>query len=251
MKKILLTGTIMLLTALQLFAAADNAVVWGKANELYKQKQYDSAAAYFEQIATLKPQNAEVYYNLGNTYYRLNKVALAVLNYERALHTNPEYKEAKENLLLTQNRIANHVQPTNDIFFVAWWNSLTNVGNATLWAVLALITFVVVILIMLVNRFQKADGLRIPNQVAGVLIFAWICMLVLAYASAQSVNDSSSAVVMQNDAPLMAMEQKGKPLSLIPEGTTVKIKSIKGDFAEVTLPDGRSGWMQQNVLNKI
>ena len=251
MKKILLTGTIIILAALQIFAAADNTAIWSRGNEFYKQKQYDSAVICFEQIAVLKPRNAEVYYNLGNTYYRLNKVAMAVLNYERALHIDPDYAEAKENLLLTQSRIANHVQPTNDIFFVAWWNTLTRVTNATPWAVAALLTFAGIILVLIFNRFQRPGAFRIPNQVPGLLAFMWVCMLILALAAAQNATDSGGAVVMQNDAPLMAMEQKGKPLSLVPEGTTVKILTVKGDFAEVTLPDGRRGWMQQSWLAKI
>ena len=251
MKRILFTGAIIVLSVFRLLAAADNVAMWNRGNEFYKQKQYDSAVTCFEKIAALKPQNAELYYNLGNTYYRLNKVAMAVLNYERALHIKPDYTEAKENLLLTQNRIANHMQPTDDIFFVVWWNNMTNVANVAMWSVLAFLIFVIVIVIMLFNRFQKPGSFRIPVQVNGILLFVWVCILVLAFASAHHVDDSGVAVVMQNDAPLMAMEQKGKPLSLIPEGTTVRIKTVKGDFAEVTLPDGRSGWMQQSWLSKI
>jgi hypothetical protein len=56
---------------------------------------------------------------------------------------------------------------------------------------------------------------------------------------------------MQNDAPLMNAEQKGKPLSLIPEGTTVRVKGSKGEYVEVSLPDGRVGWLQQSLINKI
>src|ERR1700744_3575460 len=88
--------------ALHSLAAGDSNMLWQKANELYQQKQYDSAAQCLEQIAALKPQNEIVYYNLGNTYYKLNKIAPAVLNYERALRINPDYKEAKDNLLLAQ-----------------------------------------------------------------------------------------------------------------------------------------------------
>ena len=59
----------LLLSALHCLAAGNYPSLWQKGNSFYEQKQYDSAAVYFEQIAAVKPQNAEIYYNLGNTYY--------------------------------------------------------------------------------------------------------------------------------------------------------------------------------------
>src|ERR1700679_3139368 len=110
MKKSYLILVIILLSCFRSMAVESYNVQWQKGTTFYAQKQYDSAAIYFEQIAALKPQNAEVYYNLGNTYYRLNKIAPAVLNYQRALQINPDYKDAKDNLALTETRISNHVQ---------------------------------------------------------------------------------------------------------------------------------------------
>jgi len=44
---------------------------------------------------------------------------------------------------------------------------------------------------------------------------------------------------------------KGKPVTLVPEGTTVKVLDVKPNWAEVRLPDGRIGWLQMNVMEKI
>ncbi len=251
MRKIILIATVLLQSALFSLAAGDFNYQWRKGNDLYTQKQYDSAAYYFEQIATLKPQNAEVYYNLGNTYYRLNMIGLSVLNFERALRINPEYKEAKDNLILAQSRISNHIPATKDIFFINWWQSLTRADKSTAWAVAALITFLLIIVIISIRYFQKAGKKHIPKQLPGILVFICLCLLVLAYVSGKNLEQHSGAVVMQNDAPLMNNEQKGKPVALIPEGTTIKINNERGTWIEVTLPDGRSGWLQQNLVTKI
>ncbi len=120
------------MAAMHCLAATDNyAFDWQKGNSFYQQRQYDSAAWYYEQISAAKPGNAEVYYNLGNTYYRLNKINYAVLNYERALRLNPDYAEAKDNLLLAQSRITNHIQSAGDIFFISWWQATTHGRKAT------------------------------------------------------------------------------------------------------------------------
>ncbi|MBC7554747.1 MAG: tetratricopeptide repeat protein [Taibaiella sp.] len=249
MKKIFLICHILFIVVSG-YAADNNGTIWSRGNAFYKEKQYDSAAVYYEKLAALKPANAEVYFNLGDTYYRLNKVGMAVLNYERALRLEPENNEVKENLLLTKSRMANYIQQANDIFFITWWANLTRPDRATLWAVLAFITFSAIILILFLRRLPKSI-IYIPVQVTGILWFVWVCCMVVAVASAQNSRERSTAVVMQNDAPLMNAELKGKPLSLLPEGTTLKINATRGDYAEVTLPDGRKGWVQLTWLVKV
>src|SRR5579875_3894304 len=120
-----------LCTDLKSFAADTYNNLWQKGNNYYQQKQYDSASYYYEQIAVRQPQNADVYYNLGNTYYKLNNIGLAVLNYRRALRINPDFKEAKDNLFLTESRINNRIPYSGDIFFIKWWKSLTRETRAT------------------------------------------------------------------------------------------------------------------------
>jgi hypothetical protein len=250
MKKIVFVTAVLLMGAMDGFAGSDVNFLWSKGNEFYAQKQYDSAAYYFEQIAAMKPQNAEVYYNLGNTYYRLNRVGPSVLNFERALYIKPGYKEAKDNLQLAQSRISNRIHTAGDIFFIEWWQALTRPDRAKAWAVWTLVAFSLVIVSLLIRHFQK-DKMLLPSQVPGVLGFTCICLLALAYASGRNMQRHTGAVVMQNDTPLMNNEQKGKPLALVPEGTSVKIREEKGAWMEVTLPDGRSGWVQQSLVAKI
>ena len=128
---------------------------WKQGNAFYQQKQYDSAAACFERIATHHPDDPKVFYNLGNTYYRLNKIGLAVLNYERALKRKPDYTQASENLALTQSRIPGFIQPVKDIFFIRWWKALTASGLIMVWSILSLILFIAFIGLLLYRRLNR------------------------------------------------------------------------------------------------
>lgn len=233
------------------YSAGDNNLYWQKGNEYYQQKQYDSAAWYFELIATQKPNNADVYYNLGNTYYRLNKIAPAVLNYERALKLNPDYKDARENLVLTQSRINNHIIPVNDIFFIKWWHKITRPDYANNYAVGALVFFLFVLILYGLKLFRKAPEKLQMMQLPGFVIFICLLLLLLSFFSSSNSVGQNTAVVMQSDVPLLNADLKGKPLTLIPEGTTVKLGSEKGAWIEVVLPDGRNGWIQANLITKI
>lgn len=250
MKKIVSITAAIILTALHSLATVNYAQLWDKANGFYLQKQYDSALVYYVQIAASKPQNPEIYYNLGNTYYRLNKIPNSVLNYERALRFDPNYKDAKENLALAQGRIANRIPYSGDIFFIKWWNALIN-GKSTLWAIAALVPFCLLMILMIVRRFRKSSQAFLPGQLLGILWVVCIAFLVLAFFSSKNKEQYDGAVVMFNDAPLMNPDLKGRPLTLVPEGTTVRILDKKDNWAEVRLPDGRTGWIQQSLMEKI
>ena len=108
----------------------------------------------------------------------------------------------------------------------------------------------VVIISLIIKRFRKGQNLLSP-QLIGVLSFFWFIFLLLAFVASQNASFSNAAIVMENDAPLMNNEQKGKPQSLVPEGTKVELINERTGWAEVRLPDGRRGWMQQSLLNKI
>lgn len=224
--------------------------VWKKANNFYNQKQYDSAAACYEQLAITTPADAMLYYNLGNAYYRMNKIGAAVYNYQKALCLNPGYKEAADNLALTESRISNRIPSVSDIFFVKWWHNLTLGRNSTMWSVVSLIIFVIIIALGFLKQFNKGSRI-ISAQLTGVFIVLLVCFLALAFVSSNHQSHSNLAVVMQNDAPLMNDQHTGKAQSLVPEGTTVTLLEQKGGWAQVRLPDGRVGWIQEGLVNKI
>lgn len=248
MRKSFWISSILLICSFQLFASPANDW-WQKGNAFYKQKQYDSAAHYYEKLAAEKPNNAELYYNLGNVYYKLNLIGPAVLNYERALHLEPGYKEAEDNLILTQSRIANRIQGGDDIFFVKWWKTLTQIDNAGFWAISSLVLFLALLALLLGKRMGRFE-ISLHRQVIITLSILFLLCLILSYSSA-SRNESHAAVVMQQDAPLLNSRTNNKPLTLVPEGTTVKIEDEQDAWMEVKLPDGRSGWMERSYLSRI
>jgi Tetratricopeptide repeat len=251
MRNLFLIPVIFLLGTFNSFAAADHNSIWNKANTFYIQKQFDSAAYYYEQLAQLKPLNAEVYFNLGNTYYRLNKVGYAVLNFERALKVDPDYFDAKENLALAKERITNHIRSTDNIFFIRWWENITRADKAILWSVSSLLVFIVFIGLIFLRRFSNSMRQKIPSQLVGIMAIVFICLLTLSLVSTNKSMSHDSAVVMQNDAPLLTIDLKGKPIALVPEGTTVSILKENGEWTEVSLPDGRTGVMRSNLIIKI
>jgi tetratricopeptide (TPR) repeat protein len=190
-----------------------------------------------------------VHYNLGNAYYRLNEIGPSVLHYQKALHLKAGYKEAADNLSLVESRIGNRVQTVPDIFFVQWWNSVTQGSKANIWASATLVLFLAWIAILIAKRFNRILYIAPQLHIAiGLVLFL---LLSISLISALNRQDSAMAVVMNNDTPFMAAPQSGKPQSLLPEGTTIKWKSAEGKWVNIVLPDGRTGWIEADNLAKI
>lgn len=244
--------SILLFTLLTLTAHAANeyAAEWEKGNTFFQAEQYDSAAHYYETIAEQKPHNAEIYYNLGNTYYRLNKIGQAVLNYERALKITPGHQQASDNLYLTQSRIENRIQKVPEIFFLRWWRGITQTSLTNVYAIIACLLFLIIIGLHIGIRggFIKYK-LPIQASVAGITLS--LVFIVLSLISALRFTNHNEAIVMQNQSPLMAEPKYGAQKSLIPEGTKVIISDKNGSWSEVTLPDGRKGWLEQSSIERI
>ncbi|NDC40445.1 MAG: hypothetical protein EBZ77_02685 [Chitinophagia bacterium] len=245
-----LIASLLLLLSFGAIAASADTGVWKRANDYYQQKNYDSAAVLYEQLAAGKTATSLVFYNLGNTYYRLNKIGPCILNYERALQADPENEQARDNLLLARKRMTTQLRYVEEIFFIRWWESLTAPTNATLMATLAFLCFVAAISGFLV-RLLSIGSFKLPRQVPYLLAFIWVVLLIPAIAAANRSVNSGRAVIMMNDAPLNITAVKGKPLGLLPEGTTVKVKSTQGEMTEVVIPDGRTGWVQTSLLTRI
>lgn len=248
MKQLTLT-LILLSTVVSNIFASDN-TLWQKANNLYTQQSYDSAAVLYEQLLTEGNKNALIYYNLGNAYYRLNKIGNAVLNYERCLKLEPKNKQAQENLALTQSRIPNRIQPINEIFFLKWWHNLTQGANATTWAIVAALLFVITIILYSLRRLDKLSS-KFPSQALWALNVLCTVALIFAFMSAYQQANYTKAVIMLGDTPFLKQPKDINAESYIPEGTTISIGAPEKEWIETTLPDGRRGWVAIDTIEKI
>lgn len=230
--------------AASMSSSPQEAALWEKANSLYLKKSWDSAAFYYNRIIAAGQADAAVYYNLGNTHFRLGHTGAAILNYERALRRKPDYKAAAENLELAQTRIPNRLQPPEDAFFVEWWQALSASGSSTVWAVAAVLLFTLALALLWRRRQRRG---RIPAQLIVAPAVLWALCLAMAMISAGNAADGGDkAVVIRPKAVLKTAD--GKNIVGVPEGTTVMRKATNAGSLEVILPDGRRGWLPEREV---
>ncbi len=123
------------------FSAArqESNVTKAEGDSAYIRNDYASAIQIYENLLK-KGEAAEVYYNLGNSYYKADDIARAILNYERALLLEPGNADIRANLEIARSKTIDKVIPIPEVFFVSWTKSLINCLSVDAWAKLWIVS---------------------------------------------------------------------------------------------------------------
>lgn len=247
MKKLIALSTF-LIVFVSAWAGNNPASKWQDAANAYIRKDYSTAAAIYEAMLRENPMQGAVCFNLGNTYYRMNRLPEAVLQYQRAAFLQVEAKSANENTQIAQQRIPNSIRKVPDIFFVRWWYAASSGSTANIWAAACMLIFLGVLTLLWLSKSRPGS---VPMQFIAMAAFVWVCCLVPAYYSAENARISSLAVVLNSGAVISPSLSTAKGSFPVPEATVVETGARKGIFITVTLPDNRMGWMRVDELGFV
>lgn len=224
-----------------------------EADSAYVRGEYQQAINAYE--ALLKQgASAEIYYNLGNAYYRTENITKAVLNYERALLFSPGDRDIRFNLQLAQSKTIDKIIPESEMFFVTWYHALVNLMSVDGWARTALVLLALVIILSLAYLFSERIWLRKLGFFAGLfLLVLFVLSNIFAWQQKQNLVHRKGAIVMQPSVTVRSTPAKnGTDLFILHEGTKVTITdaTMKG-WREIRLADGKEGWIESNQLETI
>jgi FOG: TPR repeat len=224
-----------------------------EANVLYAQKNYTAAVQQYEMIQKTQGSSAELYYNLGNAYYRSGDIAKAILSYNRALLLKPNYDDAEFNLEIAQKKVVDNVDVTSVFFLKQWVNDLGDMMSSNGWAIFSIILFILALTSFLFFIFGRYRSLRKTTFNAAVASFV-IALISVGYAVKQSnkVVNSTDGIIMvgsvtAKDSPAL----NGKDMFVMHDGTKVTIKNSVSGWTEVELPDGNAGFIPATSIEKI
>ena len=219
----------------------------------YIKEDYAAAIQIYE--ALLKNGEAsEVYYNLGNSYYKIGEIAKAVLNYERALLLNPGNSDIRFNLELARSKTVDKVIPSSKMFFVTWTQSLINTMSEKAWAHTGIIMFILMILALSLFIFGKRVVLKKVGFISAIFFFL-VTILANIFASEQKselINHDNAIIMAPSVTVKSTPNQSGTDLFILHEGRKVIIKdNTMKEWKEIKLEDGNVGWVPTNVIEII
>ena len=232
---------------------ASQAVTKENADAEYTKGNYQQAIKDYEELLQ-KGVSSEIYYNLGNAYFRTDNITKAILNYERARMLAPGDEDILFNLQFAQSKTIDRITPNDEMFFVNWYHSLVSFTTVDRWAFTAVLSIIAVLVLLLIYLFAEGITLR-KVGFYGALTFLVLFILanVFAYQQKRMLENRKGAVVTASSVNVLkSPADKADTAFVLHEGTRVDIadKSIKG-WCGVRIADGREGWMQTDKMEEI
>lgn len=252
-KKQSVASQAILLLFMLLVPCGASAITKQNADMEYQKGNYQQAIKDYQEILQ-KGVSADIYYNLGNAYYRTDNIAQSILAYERALRLSPGDEDIRFNLQFVRSKTIDKITPENEIFFVTVYKAMVNFTSVDHWAVTAIVSLAVALLLLLLYLFGNKLILRkIGFFGAAILLVVFFLSNLFAWQQKKSFEDNSGAIVI---APTVSVKKIPADNSddgfVIHEGTKVYIidRSMK-NWRQIRLDDGREGWMRVGTIEEI
>ena len=248
MRKILFT------TILTCIAAIASAVTKTEADALYEKDKFADAANAYETLLKTNGEAAEVYYNLGNCYYKMDNIPLAILNYERAILLSPGDSDIRANLALARGKTIDKVVPPSEMFFVTWWRDLANSMSIDAWEILGITSFLLVLIGVALYLFRTRLWVRKVGIYGAMLFFVVTLISNLAALSQHlGLKYRNTAIIL---APSVTVKSSpsdhSTDLFLIHEGSKVEIlDGSMTEWMEVKFEEGKQGWIPVSTAEVI
>lgn len=229
------------------------AITKKNADDEYKKGNYQQAIKDYEELLK-KGANAELYYNLGNSYYRTDNITRAVLNYERALQLSPGDADIRFNLQMARSKTIDKITPKSEMFFITWYKSLVNLTGINDWACIAIASISIALILVLCYLFGNRLFVRkIGFYGAFVFILIFVLCNIFAYEQKQMLTNHTGAIIVSPSVTLKKTPVvNGEQSTVVHEGSRVEIiDDTMKDWKLVELEDGREGWLQTSQIERI
>lgn len=214
---------------------------------------YSDALRVWNEIYMTGYRSANLDYNIGNAYFKLNNIPLSILFYERAYLLKPADEDINYNLQVARTLTVDRFQEIPQLFFVRWYNFVSLILATNTWAAISIITFILFLLSLSLYIYSG----RHRDKVHGF----WIALLfIFISGSSLAFTIRNKSLVYNNHKAIITSpvtngksspDKSGNDLFVLHEGTKVTIDDEVGEWLEIRLSDGNKGWVPSNSLIKI
>lgn len=239
-----------LIFILSLFICSQNFAseqVFELGNKQYVNENYSAAISLYDSILTSGLESSELYYNLGNCHYKTNDWANAIWHYEKSLQLNNNEK-TKHNLELVKLKIIDRIEPLPQLFYQKWWINLTQTLSTQVWQILTLFGMGFTFILQLISQFTSLKSKLITK------IFSAITVIILLITQTSYHNNFTkkeaiifSETITVNSAPTSSSTN----LFTLHAGSKVEIIDTIGDWINIKIANGNSGWIGQNSIKEL
>ncbi len=252
-KKSTVSALVLIIIMLQAISMPANAITKKNADDEYTKGNYQQAIKDYEELLK-KGASVELYYNLGNAYYRTDNITRAVLNYERALLLSPGDEDIRFNLQMARSKTIDKIAPKSEMFFITWYRSLVNFTSVDGWAKTAITSIALALILILYYLFGKKLMIRKTAFYSSLIfLLLFIFSNIFAYEQRRILTRRTGAIITTPSVTLKKTPVANSEYNtIIHEGSRVEIiDDTMKDWKLVELEDGREGWIQSSNMERI
>jgi len=227
---------------------------FAEANRLYEEKDFEGALVIYEQLARdYRIKNADLYYNLGNTYMKLNRLGYAIHAYYRAKKSGGLDSDLKENLRFAESLRLDKIEKPAEGIYTGIFRFLTNRVSINQGTILVLLLYA---LLGIFIFFRIIARPLLPPLFSRYLMGGMILLIALSVL-VTAVNVYKTQVIREGVLLSPAFEVRSGPgedhtaLFSIHEGLKMRIRGERGAWYQISLDNGLSGWVEKSAAGVI
>ena len=225
-------------------------------DKFYQGVSYFTAGSYKEalqawnEIYNTGYRSANLDYNIGNAYFKLNNIPSAILFYERAYLLKPADENINYNLQVARTLIVDRFQEIPELFFIKWYNFVSLFLSTNSWAKISLTFFVLFLLFLSLYIYSPRHRYKVIGfWLAILLIILSLTSLAFTKRNKSLVYDSHKAIIT---TPIVSgkssPDKSGNDIFVLHEGTKITVEDKVGEWLEIRLSDGNKGWVPLNSI---
>ena len=225
-----------------------------QANEAFTKNEFQEAAGLYEELLKANGESAIVYYNLGNSYYKLNKIALSILNYERALLLEPGNKDIRFNLEIARLKAVDRIEPVEDFFLTEWFRAIQNLMSTDAWSNFSIVCFILLIICLFLFFFSRRIFIKKLGFFIAMGLMIGVCFgNIFAYNQKKKLTQRREAIIFAPTTTIKGSpDNSGTDLFILHEGTKVRLKNnLVGSWTEIETAGGDVGWIKSSEIEVI
>lgn len=224
-----------------------------KANDQYKEGLYEEAIKTYDQIKELNLISSEVYYNLGNCHYKLNEVAPAIYNYEKALLIDPFNVDARNNLVFAKKLTIDNIKELPKSIFQKIDESYLKKLSYNEWAVVTIVFVFLGSSLFLLFYFSYTPSLKRLFFVTSMLSFLLFIfsLIVTVKEHAYNLSNVEAIIFAEEIAIKNAPTTNSDDIFTLHEGTKVMVLDAVDRWNKIKIADGKIGWIQTDQIKLL
>lgn len=224
-----------------------------KAEEAYDARKYKDAVAAYQELVDDGYKSWQLYFNLGNAYYRNDQLGRAIYCYELARKLNPNDEDIRINLGIASAKTIDKIDAKENFFINAVKTNVLSTFSTTTWAWYTIVSLLLSALafFLFVNS-ASTSAKRLSFVLASVMLIAFVLTYFFGYSALNAKVENKFAIVLVREVRIMNEPTAKATMKFnLHEGTKIRVVENNGDWLLIKLDNGNEGWVKSSEVGIV